>query len=127
MHFQGVSMAVLPDNDRKAVFTISSNSTTIGGAFVTTNNTKGGSTGTLYGGGAFSAGDKTIDDNDTLTVTVTLTATAMGVWCDGTRYEMETARQVDALRRAVSDWPRRCWADYGWCEACQVTWMDAHP
>lgn len=73
MHFQGVSMAVLPDNDRKAVFTISSNSTTIGGAFVTTNNTKGGSTGTLYGGAAFTGGNKTLGNTDTLTVTVTLT------------------------------------------------------
>lgn len=60
----------------KAVFTISANDTTIGGAFIVTNSTKGGSTGILYGGGAFTAGDKTIDDNDTLTVTVTLTAAA---------------------------------------------------
>lgn len=55
------------------------------------------------------------------------TAPTMGVWCDGTRYEMETAREVDALRRAVPDWPRRCWADYGWCDACQVAWYTAHP
>jgi hypothetical protein len=55
---------------------VSANGTVIGGAFVVTNNTKGGSTGTLYGGGAFSAGNKTLDDNDTLDVTITLTATA---------------------------------------------------
>lgn len=60
----------------KAVFTISTNNTTIGGGFLTTNNTKGGSTGTLYGGGAFTAGDKLLDDGDTLSVTVTLTASA---------------------------------------------------
>ncbi len=60
----------------KAVFTISSDDTTIGGAFVTTDDTKGGSSGTLYGGGAFTAGDKTIDDDDSLTVTVTCTAAA---------------------------------------------------
>lgn len=60
----------------KATFTISTNGTTIGGAFLATVNTKGGSTGTLYGGGAFSAGDKTIDDNDTLAVTITITQTA---------------------------------------------------
>lgn len=71
-----VSSGSVDNTASKAVFTIATNSTTIGGAFVTTNNTKGGSTGTLYGGGAFSAGDKTIDDNDTLTVTITLTATA---------------------------------------------------
>ena len=60
----------------KATFTINANSTTIGGAFVTTSSTKGGTTGTLYGAGAFSAGDKTLDDDDTLDVTVTLTAAA---------------------------------------------------
>lgn len=60
----------------KANFTISANSTTIGGAFLTTVNTKGGTTGTLYGGGAFSAGNKVLDDNDTLAVTVTCTAAA---------------------------------------------------
>lgn len=56
------------------VFTISANSTTIGGIFITTNSTKGGTTGTLIAAGAFTAGNKTIDDNDTLTVTITLTA-----------------------------------------------------
>lgn len=57
----------------KAVFTISSNGTTIGGAFVVTNSTKGGTSGTIYGGGALGAGNKTIDNGDTLSVTVTLT------------------------------------------------------
>jgi len=60
----------------EADFTISANDTTVGGAFVTTANDKGGSTGTLYGVGAFSAGDKTLDDNDTLQVTITCTASA---------------------------------------------------
>jgi hypothetical protein len=60
----------------KAVFSINANGTTIGGAFLATNNTKGGSTGILYGIGAFAAGDKGLDDGDTLNVTVTLTASA---------------------------------------------------
>ena len=60
----------------KAVFTIDTNSTTVGGAFVVTDSTKGGAGGTLYGAGAFSAGDKTLDDDDVLNVTVTLTASA---------------------------------------------------
>jgi hypothetical protein len=55
----------------KATFTISTDSTTLGGAFLATNNVKGGSTGSLYGGGAFSGGDQTIDDDDILYVTVT--------------------------------------------------------
>jgi len=61
----------------KAVFTISANNTVIGGCFIVTDDTKGGSAvGTIYGGGAFTAGDKTLDDNDTLNVTVTASAAA---------------------------------------------------
>jgi hypothetical protein len=60
----------------KARFTVNANGTVIGGAFVATNSTKGGTSGTLYGGGAFSAGNKTIDNGDTLDVTITLSATA---------------------------------------------------
>lgn len=59
-----------------ADFTISANSTTIGGAFVSTDNTKGGTSGTLYGVGAFTGGDKAADDDDTLSVTITLTTAA---------------------------------------------------
>ncbi len=71
-----VSGQSVDNSASKAVFTIDSDSTTIGGAFVTTDSTKGGAGGTLYGAGAFTAGDKTIDDNDVLNVTVTLTAAA---------------------------------------------------
>ncbi len=71
-----VSAGSVDNSASKARYTVSANGTVIGGAFVVTNNTKGGSTGTLYGGGAFSAGNKTLDDNDTLDVTITLTATA---------------------------------------------------
>lgn len=71
-----VSGQSLDNSGAPETFTISSNDTTIGGAFLTTNSTKGGSTGTLYGGEAFSAGDKVLDDGDTLSVTLTLTASA---------------------------------------------------
>ena len=71
-----VSGKSVDNSASKATFTISVNDTVIGGAFITTTNDKGGSTGILYGVGAFTAGDKTIDDNDTLEVTVTLTAAA---------------------------------------------------
>ena len=60
----------------KATFTISTNATTVGGAFICTNNTRGGSTGILYGAGAFTGGDKVLDDNDVLYVTVTASAAA---------------------------------------------------
>ena len=60
----------------EAVFTISANGTTIGGVALVSDSTKNdnGAGPFMYSAGAFSAGDKTIDDDDTLTVTVTLTA-----------------------------------------------------
>lgn len=57
-----------------AQFSINADSTTIGGAFLTTNNTKSGTTGTLYAVAAFSGGDLTLNNGSTLDVTVTLTA-----------------------------------------------------
>lgn len=71
-----VSGQSVDNSANKATFTISANNTVIGGAFVTTTNTRGGSVDTLYGGGAFTAADKTLDDDDTLQVTVTCTAAA---------------------------------------------------
>ena len=71
-----VSSQSVDNVGNEAVFTISSNSTTVGGCFVASDNTKGGSSGTLYSVGAFTAGDKSLDDDDTLTVTVTCTASA---------------------------------------------------
>jgi hypothetical protein len=47
--------------------------TTVGGAFLTSNNTKGGSTGTLYSAADFSSpGDRAVVSGDTLSVTYTL-------------------------------------------------------
>jgi hypothetical protein len=54
-----------------AVMTISADSTQIGGAFLTSNNTKGGTTGTLYAAGAFTGGNITLNDGSTVTVTAT--------------------------------------------------------
>ena len=68
---QSVDSSGAPD-----VFTISADATAVGGAFLVTIATKGGTTGVLYGVGAFTGGNKTLSDNDTLTVTVTCTATA---------------------------------------------------
>lgn len=72
----GVSGQSISNSGNEATFTISTNGTDIGGAFLTSNNTKGGSSGTLYAAGAFSAGDKSLDDGDTLDVTCTATAAA---------------------------------------------------
>lgn len=69
-----VSGQSVDNSASKAVFSINANGTVIGGGGLTTDNTKGGAAGTLYGAAAFSAGDKTLDSGDTLNVTVTLTA-----------------------------------------------------
>jgi hypothetical protein len=58
----------------KATFSINADSQTIGGSFLATNSTKGGSTGILYSVAAYTAGDKSLDTGDTLNVTATLTA-----------------------------------------------------
>lgn len=54
-----------------ASFTINA-TTTIGGAFLTSNSTKGGTTGTLFSAADFSSpGDRSVVSGDTLTVTYT--------------------------------------------------------
>lgn len=68
-----VSAQSVDNSASKAVFNIN-NTATIGGAFVTSSSTKSGTTGTLYGVGAFSGGNKSVGNGDTLNVTVTLTA-----------------------------------------------------
>lgn len=68
-----VSGQSVDNSASKAAFTINA-AARIFGAFLVTNNTKGGTTGTLYGGGLFAAGSKLVANGDTLNVTVTLTA-----------------------------------------------------
>lgn len=57
----------------RAIYTISAGGGTIGGAFVSVDNTKGGTTGVLYGGAAFTT-DRVLAEADELRVAVTLTA-----------------------------------------------------
>lgn len=59
----------------KASFTITG-SATVGGAFLVNLPTKAQTSGTIYGAGAFTGGDRAVVAGDTLNVTVTLTATA---------------------------------------------------
>lgn len=64
--------SVATNSASPATFNING-TTTIGGAFLTTSNTKGGTTGTLYSAADFSApGDRSVVNGDTLTVTYTL-------------------------------------------------------
>jgi len=68
-----VSSKSVDNSGSPAVFTCSTNGTTVGGLFISTNSTKGGSSGVLIAAVAFSVGDKSLDDGDTLTVTYTST------------------------------------------------------
>ena len=61
--------SVVTNTASKAVFTING-TTTVGGAFLTSNNTKGGTTGTLFSAADFSApGDRSVVSGDILNVT----------------------------------------------------------
>lgn len=69
-----VSGKSVDNSANKASFAINANNTIMGGAFVCT--VASGSAGTLYGGGAFTIGDKPLDDGDTLNLTVTASASS---------------------------------------------------
>lgn len=69
--------SVISNSASPAVFNING-STTIGGAFLVNNNTKGGSTGTLFSAADFqSPGDRTVVNGDTLNVTYTFNLDAV--------------------------------------------------
>jgi len=59
-----------------AVFTITANSTTVGGAFLANSSTKGGTTGILFAAGAFTQADVTLSAGSTITVTAQFTQAA---------------------------------------------------
>ena len=65
---QSISNTVNP-----AVFVFDADGVTVGGAFLVSDNTKGGTTGTLYAAGAFEKGDKSFDIGDTIEVTAIFT------------------------------------------------------
>lgn len=69
-----ISGGAVDNSASKAVFNINGSST-VYGCFLSTDNTKSGTTGTLYGGGDFSS-SRAVVNGDTLNVTVTLTQTS---------------------------------------------------
>lgn len=69
-----IASGAVDNSASKAVFNINATST-VYGCFMADNNTKSGTTGTLYGGGDFSS-SRAVVNGDTLNVTVTLTQTS---------------------------------------------------
>lgn len=68
--------SVISNSGSPAAFNINATAT-VGGAFLVSNNTKGGTTGVLFSEKAFSApGDRSVVSGDTLTVTYTFSLTA---------------------------------------------------
>lgn len=73
----GVTSQSLDNSGSTADFEISSDTQTIGGAFLITDNAKGTPAGTLYAAKAFTGGNKAADNLDTLKVTVTFTSSSV--------------------------------------------------
>ena len=68
--------SVVTNTASKAVFTMNA-TTTVGGAFLTSNSTKGGTTGTLFSAADFqSPGDRSVVSGDILNVTYTFSLSA---------------------------------------------------
>lgn len=68
--------SVATNTASKATFTMNA-STTVGGAFLISNNTKGGTTGTLFSAADFQApGDRSVVSGDVLSLTYTFSLTA---------------------------------------------------
>lgn len=65
----------MSNSSSKARFT-ANGSMTVVGMFMVNNNTKSGTTGTLYGGADFTEGNRSMVSSDTLDVTATVSATA---------------------------------------------------
>jgi hypothetical protein len=68
--------SVVTNTASPAVFNINGTAT-VGGAFLTSNDTKGGTTGTLFSAADFgSPGDRSVVNSDTLSVTYTFSLAA---------------------------------------------------
>lgn len=69
----GVAAAGSLATSSASVFTMNAGDT-IKGAFVITNNTKGGTTGVLYSAGLFTTGDRAVLTGDIINVSITMSA-----------------------------------------------------
>lgn len=73
----GTTTASISNSASPATITCDTDAQTIAGAFITTNSTKGGTTGTLISVRDLASG-KALDDGETLDITVTLSLTDSG-------------------------------------------------
>jgi len=73
LNMGSASSASANNGSNKATFTIDTNSTTVGGLFIATDDTKGGTAGTLIAAVALTGGDESLDDDDVVNVTYTFT------------------------------------------------------
>jgi len=71
-----VASQTVNNSASKASFAINADATTIGGAFICTNSTKSGTSGTLYSVAALTGGNLVLSNGSTLNITVTCTAAA---------------------------------------------------
>lgn len=69
------SGGAMSNSSSKASFSINTTGRVFG-AFLSSDSTKSGTTGTLYGGGLFSTGSRSVLNGDTVTVQIDLSATA---------------------------------------------------
>ena len=72
---QGAASGGVTTNASAVTFT-ANGTTTVGGGFLTTDNTKSGTSGTLFSVKAATEGDRALINLDTLDVTITLTVTS---------------------------------------------------
>lgn len=75
----GVSSQSVSNSASPATFSINTNSSSIGGAYLIGTNAKATPAGTVYSAGAFSGGNKAADSGDSLEVTCTFTSADDGV------------------------------------------------
>lgn len=73
---QGEPSSQAVTNGTAVSYTMDGTDTTIGGAFLTTDSTKDGTAGTLLAAKAFTGGNKTVGNGDTLEVTYTITGSS---------------------------------------------------
>lgn len=74
LNLAAASSGSATNSSSRAVFTINASSQTVNGAFLISNNTKSGTTGTLWSASDFASARSGLGSGDTLSITITVTA-----------------------------------------------------